>query len=144
MRRTQSTVRVADIPAIIADPERGIISLVGDHGGLSLITGDVSDSGLVFGTMAFETEHGTVYLDPEAETQISEEEPYDDQHEWFITWSIDGNGSTPEQAAARVWREVFGRTEANPDDACEFDVMDEETSKTVTVDLSKVDFDAID
>ena len=144
MCRTQFSVRVADIPGIIADPNRGIISLVGGHGGLSLITGDVSESGVVFGALAFETEHGTVYLDPDQQTEISEEGPYDDQHEWFVSWSIDGNGSTPEQAAARVWREVFGRTDAGPDDACVFDVMDEETNKTVTVDLSKVDLSAID
>jgi hypothetical protein len=140
---TQSTVRVTDIPAIIADPDRGVISLVGDHGGLSLITGDVEDSGLVFGTLAFETEHGTVYLDPDAETTISEETPYEDQHEWLVSWTIDGYGSTPQEAAARTGRHQFGRTTAGPDDACVFQVTDSETKETVTVDLNELDLDRI-
>lgn len=82
MTRTTSTVKVADIPSIIDDPGRGVVSLVGDHGGLSLVVGDVEPSGLVMGTIAFETEHGTVYLDPEGETAISEDDgqsmPVDD------------------------------------------------------------------
>ena len=82
MARTTSTVKVSEIPSIIADPNRGVVSLVGDHGGLSLIVGDAEPSGLVMGTIAFETEHGTVYLDPNAETGISEDDgqsmPIDD------------------------------------------------------------------
>lgn len=38
----QSTVLVADIPGILSDPARGAISLVGDNGGFSLITGPAS------------------------------------------------------------------------------------------------------
>lgn len=82
MARTTSTVKVAEIPSIIADPNRGVVSLVGDHGGLSLVVGDVEPSGLVMGTIAFETEHGTLYLDPDSETRISEDDgqsmPIDD------------------------------------------------------------------
>lgn len=73
MSQTQQTVLVAEIPAIIEDPARGIISLVGDHGGLSLITGSTHSSGLVMGTLSIETEHGVVYLDPDQETEISED-----------------------------------------------------------------------
>lgn len=74
MARTQLTVLVADLPSIIEDPERGVISLVGDHGGLSLITGGIEGSGLVMGALSIETEHGVVYLDPEQETEISEDD----------------------------------------------------------------------
>ena len=138
-----STVRVADIPAIVADPKRGIVSLVGDHGGHALITGDITLSSLMMGMIAIETEHGTVFLEPEAEVEISEEYPRDDQHEWLVTWSIDGNGSTPEQAAARVWRDIFGRTMAGDDDACVFFVKDSESNEVTTVDLSEFDFESL-
>lgn len=74
MARTQHTVRVSDIPEIVDDPARGEISLVGSNGGLSLIVGDIESSGLVMGTLAIETEHGVVYLDPETDTQISEDD----------------------------------------------------------------------
>lgn len=74
MARTQKTIQVADLPSIINDPERGVISLVGDSGGLSLITGDVRSSGLVTGTFSIETEHGVVYLDREQDTEISEDD----------------------------------------------------------------------
>lgn len=77
MSHTRSTVKVAEVPAIAADPSRGVVSLVGDHGGLSLITGDIDASSLVLGTLALETEHGTLYLDPEADIVISEELPVD-------------------------------------------------------------------
>ena len=69
----QSTVPVADLSSIVADPERGVISLVGGHGGLALITGPIESSGQVMGALAIDTEHGTVYLDPEDEATISEE-----------------------------------------------------------------------
>lgn len=144
MPRTQSTVRVADIPAIVADPERGIVSLVGDHGGLSLITGDINESGVVFGALAIETEHGTVYLDLDSEVEISEEYPRDPDTEWGVSWSIDGYGPTPQHAAARVWRQQFGRTMAGDDDACVFFVTDPDTNETVKVDLSEHDLTLLD
>lgn len=142
-RTTQSTVRTADIPAIVADSKRGIVSLVGDHGGLALITGDVKDSSALFGTMSFETEHGMVYLDPEGETTISEEFPLGDGHEWRVSWTIDTHGSSPERAAARVWRDTFGRAMAGSDDACFFTVTDPDTGIPVNVDLSEFDFDSL-
>jgi len=74
MSRRHLTVKVSDIPGIIDDPQRGVVSLVGDHGGLSLITGDTHASGLVMGTLAIETEHGTVYLGPDFEAVISEDD----------------------------------------------------------------------
>lgn len=74
MANTQIEVKVADIPAIIDDPQHGVISLVGDHGGISLITGPSNASGLVMGTLSIETEHGVIYLDPDEMTTISEED----------------------------------------------------------------------
>jgi hypothetical protein len=143
MNVTQSTVLVSDIPAIVADPNRGIVSLVGDRGGLSRITGDLSESAVVLGALAVETEHGTIYLDPESETRISEEIPLDAGHEWVIAWSVDACGSSPEHAAATVWRETFGRDTAGSEDACTFTVTDPETGQAVDVDLSEFDLGSL-
>jgi hypothetical protein len=133
----QSAVRVADIPSIIEDPARGIVSLVGDHGGLSLITGPTQQSGLVMGTLSFETEHGVVYLDPDETTAISEAFPLSEDHPWVVSWTIDSNASTPEEAAAKVWRDVFGRNFAGTDDACNFTVTDVESRESFEIDLSE-------
>lgn len=67
-----STARVSELNDIIKNPNRGVIGLLGDHGGLSLITGDIEESS-VFGAITVITEHGTLYLDPEASVSISEE-----------------------------------------------------------------------
>lgn len=136
-KSVQSTVRVADIPSIIDDPTRGIVSLVGDHGGLSLITGPTHHSGLVMGTLSFETEHGVVYLDPDETTEISEEFPLSEDHPWVVSWTIDSNASTPEEAAAKIWRDVFGRGFAGTDDACTFTVTNVESGESVEIDLSE-------
>lgn len=50
--------------------------LVGDADNLSCITGEVYESSTVPGLMAVETEHGTLYLDPEEEVLISEDANY--------------------------------------------------------------------
>lgn len=132
-----SNVFVRDIPAVIENPERGVISLVGDHGGLSLITGPIGPSSLVTGTLSIETEHGVVYLDPDEQTEISEALPLSEDHPWVVSWTIDSNASSPEEAAAKIWREVFGRTLAGTDDACTFTVIDVTTGESVEVDLSE-------
>jgi hypothetical protein len=136
-KSVQSTVGVGDIPSIIDDPARGILSLVGDHGGLSLITGHTHHSGLVMGTLSIETEHGVVYLDPDETTEISEAFPLSEDHPWVVSWTIDSNASTPQEAAAKIWREVFGRDFAGTDDACSFTVTDVESGESVEVDLSE-------
>lgn len=69
----ESTVPVADLPGIVTDPNRGVISLIGDHGNPSLITGYLRESSLVKWTLSVETEHGTVYLDLESTQRILEE-----------------------------------------------------------------------
>lgn len=140
---SQFPVRVKDIADIALDPERGIISLVGDHGGLSLITGDITASAVIRGTIGIETEHGTVYLDPEVEVLISEATALDEHHEWLVEWNINSYGPTPQAAAARVWVENFGRTVAGDDDACVFTVKDPDTLSTVTIDLSECDLDKL-
>lgn len=75
MSATITTVLTQDLPRLIDSPDCGIISLVGSDRGLSLITGAITDSSLVMGTMSIETEHGTLYLDPEGEQEISTEQP---------------------------------------------------------------------
>lgn len=142
MTTTQHTVVVSDLAAIVADPQRGIFSLVGNFGGLALITGSIEDSH-VFGGIAIETEHGTVYLDPESEVVVSEVLPNDENHEWLVQWSIDAYGPTPEAAAADVWVKTFGRTVADQDDACSFTVTDSITKEVHQVDLSEHDLDAL-
>jgi hypothetical protein len=72
--RTRSTVTVAELPAIVADETRGIISIVGTNGGLSRIAGYIEDSNVVFGALSIKTEHGTIYLDPDSTVEISEED----------------------------------------------------------------------
>ncbi|WP_394941164.1 hypothetical protein [Psychromicrobium sp. YIM B11713] len=81
MARTQHTVHLTDLARIVDDPEHGIISMVGDHGGLSLITDGIDLSAIVLGTLVVETEHGSVYLNHDAEITISEDDGADlDQH----------------------------------------------------------------
>jgi len=143
MNTSQFPVRVSDIAGIVEDSNRGVISLVGDHGGLSLITGEIASSSLMTGMIALETEHGTVYLDPEVEVTISEETQHDEHHEWLVEWNINSCGPTPQVAAARAWAQNFGRTVAGEDDACVFTVKDPDTLNSVTIDLSDYDLDQL-
>jgi hypothetical protein len=144
MSRTTSTVRVAELAGIVEDPERGTISLVGDSGGLSKITGEVYASSLHLESICVETEHGSIYLGTELEVQISEHTPdrlaEEDVRDtdWLVEWNIDHSEgeSSPRQAAEAVWRDIFGRTQAGTDDACVFFVTDPLTGERVEVDLS--------
>lgn len=67
-------ILVAEIPGFLADPDMGPLRLIGDQGGHSAITGEVCESGVVMGTLFIETEHGTVYLDPESEIEVYEDD----------------------------------------------------------------------
>lgn len=67
-------ILVSEIPDFLADPDMGPLRLIGDQGGHSLITGTTRKSGLVMGTLSVETEHGTVYLDPESEVEVCEDD----------------------------------------------------------------------
>jgi hypothetical protein len=60
-----------------------------------------------------------------------------EDHPWVVSWTIDSNASSPEEAAAKIWREVFGRDFAGTDDACTFTVTDVESGKSVEIDLSE-------
>lgn len=70
MTAQQRTVSVSEIPELVEDAG---ISIVGDHGGLSLITGEVEESSLVPGTLSIETEHGVLYLPEDHQQTICEE-----------------------------------------------------------------------
>lgn len=97
MTRTQHHTQSTQLPEIIADPQRGIISLVGDMGGLSQITGEVTVSNIVIGTLAIETEHGTVYLDPDSGILISEDHgPYREAADTEATVTCDTCSATSE------------------------------------------------
>lgn len=74
MARIQYRVQPDALQSVIDDPERGVLSLAGNHGGLSLITGEVYESNVVQGMLAIETEHGTVYVDRDNEITVSEED----------------------------------------------------------------------
>lgn len=70
-------------------------------------------------------------------------DPLDPAHgteEYALTWEISGEGSSPADAAARVWREVFRRApwQPNDDEACVFRVTGADGS--VQVDLSGEEF----
>lgn len=136
-RLTQHTIPASELADMMADPARGIFSLVGGNGGLSLITGDISSSSLLFGALSVETEHGTIYVAPDETLVVSEALPYGSEHEWLVSWEIDSYGATPKTAAMRVWRETFGRTIASHDDACVFTVTDSETKTVHRIDLSE-------
>lgn len=143
MAHATHIILASQLSSFVEDPARGTISLVGDHGGVSLITGGISDSSMIFGALPVETEHGTIYLDGEQQITIREDggpvEPsgYGADHEWILTWTINGEGATPVAAAAAIWREVFGRAGATDSDACVFVVEDLETGSTYDVDLSE-------
>lgn len=74
MSSARFTTTVAQLPTFVNDTSRGIISLVGDHGGLALITGPISESSLVPETLSIETEHGVIYLEPSEEITIQEDD----------------------------------------------------------------------
>ena len=78
-------ILVSEIPDFLNDPDMGSLSLVGDQGGHSAITGEVYESNVVMGTLAIETEHGTVCLDPESEIEVQEDDAktLDDRVEGF-------------------------------------------------------------
>lgn len=65
--RTVAVAALAEAVALAESP----LALLGDQGGVSLITGDIIPSGLVHGTVSVETEHGTVYLDAEGEVEVA-------------------------------------------------------------------------
>lgn len=54
-----------------------------------------------------------------------------------VTWQIDQEAKTPEEAARLVWKQVFGRTTATADQACVFTVIDGDLVHEV--DLSAID-----
>lgn len=58
----------------------------------------------------------------------------------LLTWEINEEAESPAQAAALVWRRVFGRgvLQPGPDEACVFTVTDGEN--TVKIDLSDVQY----
>lgn len=63
----------AALPRLFEDPSVRSIDLVGMHGNLSRIVGAIEDSNMVFGAVAIETEHGTVYIDSEEQISVSVE-----------------------------------------------------------------------
>lgn len=70
---SQITLQVRQLPDYL---EHSPAYLVGDVDNLSCITGEVYDSSTMPGLMAVETEHGTLYLDPEEEVLISDTANY--------------------------------------------------------------------
>ena len=66
-------VLVSEIAGIVADPARGVVSLVGLQGGRSRIIGEIYYSYVIDNTIAFETEHGVVHLEPDQTQLIAED-----------------------------------------------------------------------
>lgn len=73
------TVLVEDLVDFFDDttaspsPPMGPVSLVGDSGGRSLVTGEVSWSSTMAGMVRVETEHGVLYLDEGGQVEVAEE-----------------------------------------------------------------------
>lgn len=141
----QYTVAAREVQAILDDMGRGILSLVGTDGGLSLITGHFAQSALVPGSLLAETEHGMIYLPEDKQVAISEWTPNEltpdtprPDAPWAVSWHLDDcDGATPRQAAMEIWYEIFNRGEPGPEDACVFEVSDPATGESVTVDLAQ-------
>lgn len=143
---TRSTVKAQDLRALIEDPCRGTFSLVGSAGNLSEITDTPEPSALLGGAITIDTEHGTLLVGTDEELLVSERHTNtltpDSRRQnthWFLSWSIDDVefSETPREAAAAVWRDVFGRDSVSDGDACVFVVEEMQTHETVTVDLAE-------
>lgn len=72
MKEEIKTATPSEIAWIAADPGRGIVRLIGECGGHSLITGAITESSMVPGTFSVETEHGTLYLPSEEAVEFTE------------------------------------------------------------------------
>lgn len=76
---------------------------------------------------------------------MSHEAPKPQLGSFLVEWSIDADDvpvDSPQTAAARIWRDTFGRTGANADDACIF-VVTGADGVAHTIDLSEYDFDEL-
>ena len=74
MTRHIHIVVASDIAKIVNDPDRGTVSLVGEQGGISHITGEVYNSSALPDLLVIETEHGSLYRGHAAEVQILEDD----------------------------------------------------------------------
>lgn len=65
----------------------------------------------------------------------------EDAREYSVTWTIDSvDASSPEDAARKVWEQIFGRQAPGPDDACVFTITHQDDAGRVisqTIDLSE-------
>ena len=66
VKPTPETVTVGDL----LDRDGEAITLIGDWGGTASVSGEIYESLVMPGLVAIETEHGTVYLEPELEVQV--------------------------------------------------------------------------
>lgn len=65
-----------------------------------------------------------------------------DSEEYPVSWETCWDGTSPADAAAFVWREVFrrGPWQPNNDEACVFTVTDSKTGRRVEIDVSEERF----
>lgn len=64
------TVKAGDLNSVANEMPHGIVTIVGDAGGLSRITGEVYPSNVMSGCLGVETEHGVIYLEEEEDVPI--------------------------------------------------------------------------
>lgn len=74
MASTTSTIPAKDLAAVVDDPARGVISIIGDRGHRALITGEIYPSNVIPGCLTVETEHGSLYLDLEGQVRVAEDD----------------------------------------------------------------------
>lgn len=56
-----------------------------------------------------------------------------------VSWEIDIEANSPEEAAATIWQDIFNRSSPAPDDACVFSVTDPTSNNTTLIDLADIE-----
>lgn len=69
------TIPATQLKEIYEDPTTGVVGLSGDRGNIAEITGEVYESNANPGLLVIETEHGSLYVDLEAELRITTDLP---------------------------------------------------------------------
>lgn len=64
--------------------------------------------------------------------------PESELKEYRVAWYIEVEATSAIEAAQKVWKEQFNRTNTSPLDACVFDVSEHPNGEVTTIDLSEI------